>query len=701
MAPGDCAVTSVAKIICLYFLYVSAACQKIPLTGEFGVLDLAIAHWFENEGVAYVFYSLSEREARLLNPVFSLSLKMKSQVSGGEETLQLVLDGSQAVHEHRLIKCGPDKLCGSYSVRSSKPLSSGTLKFQYDPMSELGLLKDLSVQNHFASDRSESFSTQLFGVFDQTNEHLQVRAVPNFGVPGSEAVPLYGMERKYRIFGAQLENISLSDYIAAKTTTGSPLAFPASYCKVGARGPTVPEFILEKSSAWSQQSFTPTNPATGACFTVEYLGKDGEPLLKQAVAAAGLRNPLVRDATSFSLTNPLRETLQIPLVIKICDDDPARGSMVDEDFFKYQRYVLGYPDFPQDVCFRIGRSEEFREQLENVLSSKLSSLKSQPNPDNRDYMFVVVLHDKFTLEFSDIQSKIAESLSKISALEADFVSPRLIGGIVYASTVNFVPTVDQQKYLVWCPQNLLDQVLTGPTAALGKQNCTISPLLSLDLRIINFVAPLGPLPSLDYYTEYVKRYGDSGLARSPQLKMYSVPQTNLTIVEEERRITYFDSQRYVIGQGEKARVCRNRLVPGITDMVIKPFDQDLSIEGISLFNINALWLSETGAGEYRIGISWRYGFWGGISYKGALNGKVVSVIPYTRSFSAYEELGDSKWSTETIPLGQAIQHCAAYCGHPFFDEWGQYQVGAAWDDVLRSDCTTPKISRWNDNEVGT
>jgi hypothetical protein len=677
-------------IFCCALLMIQ--CQKIPLSTDFGRIENAVAHWFENENVVYLFFSIAERENRVADPQYILKISYR-EAQGGESPLEeRIIDFTQGVHEHTLIPCAPNTICGSFTLLSEKPVTRASLEFRYDSSSSLGISENFSIQNHPLGDKAVNFSALSYGVFDESNEHLETRIVHQFGFPGSTEIKKYGMRRRFRMSDARLHDVSSDDLTKARQTSGSPFVFPASPCDGTSSSDPTP-WLLEDESRWYQGTLDRQNPASAACFTVDFLDKKGNSLLKKTQNALALRNPVLKDQSGLTLKNPLTETIQIPIVIKICDDDPSQGSMVDREFFSYQRYVLGLADRPEDLCFRIGKSESFRTDLTNFINQKLAETISV-NSKGQDYLFVVVLHEKFSTEFTEIQSIVSETLTQFAKNDSLKISPRIVGSFVYSGSTNFFPTVEQQPYVLWCPQNLMDRALAPSLGNLSQENCQITPIAQADLRFINFVAPLGPLPSLEKYREYVSRFGDAGLAKNPSLRILSVPQTNLTQIEENLRVTYFDGQRYAIGEGEKAKACANRTSPELLSLRVKPKDASTEISGIPFLSINGLWLSQEAKGEYLMGIGWNYSFWGGITYKGALNGKILSIIPYTESQRSYEDLGDPKWSQETLDVGNAIQHCFAYCSHPTFDENGEYQVQIPWDLPQEINCQSPKIPQW-------
>jgi hypothetical protein len=224
---------------------------------------------------------------------------------------------------------------------------------------------------------------------------------------------------------------------------------------------------------------------------------------------------------------------------------------------------------------------------------------------------------------------------------------------------------------------------------LGSQNCLTTRARDLDLQVINFVQPLGPFPSLENYTSYVKDYGDTGLVRSPDLSFSSPQLTVNSQVEKSTSITFFDAERFDLVAGEYAKVCGDRLDSEVMSFYVRTEDQPASVPSIPLYDMNAEWLSNDGGGSYKIGIEWEFPYWGGIRYNSALTGKVVTVVPFQQSFKSFEQLGDTKWVTDSWNFGKYVQKCSKYCDNPVFDETGIYQPSNLWRSSFDDRCSIP------------
>jgi hypothetical protein len=479
------------------------------------------------------------------------------------------------------------------------------------------------------------------------------------------------------------------------------MLFPASFCSASdpaddslATGGQLN--LLSGTAQWLNTGLAAQEPDRGACVGINFVDKNQRALLPAPLAAYGRRNPLVEPG-DLLLQTPLQEVEQIPLNIRICPDDPAASQMVDEEFYAYQQFILGIPDRPVDVCFRLGEEVAFQLELENYLSTQLQARKSSAT-SSRDFLFTVLLHERFSSEFRVVQAALAESLTSLIQTESAMRSPRLVGAFVYSGSTDFTPNLAQRQSIIWCPQELALEI-SDPRFTLAEQNCTITPAVELDLEVINFVAPLGPFPSRKSYQEYLEEYGDKGLARDPRLVFYSVPIGPSTLVQEKSKVTYFDNVRYALGDKERARLCQNN--PGSTDdpgnFYVRSAAWPEGIEGFRQNEINNVWLSDEAPGEYQIGLSWEMPFWGGIRYQAALTGTILSVAPFSRSASNYEQLADKKWQQQSWNFGAAVSHCRAYCDHPYFDESGTYQIQATWSDPLVSYCPRPSIPIWEGN----
>ncbi len=680
--------------LCLQIFWLALAtaitsCRKVPLSENFGGFNLGTIDWFPNEGVAYVFFSIKERPERLIQPSFELSWTAETK-SGGEESQELSpLDVSTGVHEHALRSCGANLVCGSYSFRSDGPIRSARMRFLYDQSSTLSRSIELSISNHANNPADQlSYSALMFGVFDTTNEFLRVHAQHNFAFLPSRKVAAYGLTRKFRVSAPQLEDHGIDSLRELAVKSNGPELFPAGVCAAPATAAA--GSIFSGTTHWLSEQLPASNGAATACFAAEYLDKDEQSLTNAAYKAIARRNPRLT-SPSFTLQTPLQAATQIPIVVKICDDDPIAGSMEDADFYRYQRHILDLNDRPIDICFRFGQEQQFSDDFAAHLSTRLAAAKASATED-RDFVFVVLFHQLFSREFQQVHAAIAGRLTELGSTERNAISPRLVGSLVYTADTIFKPTALQSQHVIWCPQELLTpQGL--PANSLFNQNCVTAQPFELDLRVINFVAPMGAFPSRQRYNEYVDKYGDAGLAKKPSVRFLSVPTGPSSLQESGQTVTFFDNQRYTIPQGEKVRVCFDRLGREAAHYRIRPATFGSDDPSLGIAEASVLWMESADAdAEYRIGLAWDYPFIAQVQYEAAVIGNVGPVtfpVPFQRNRTTYERLGDAVWTTQSWRFGENLQHCSAYCDHPYFDEAGTYQIQGSWSSYNSASCPAP------------
>jgi hypothetical protein len=657
----------------------------VPLIEQQGHLEKVSAHWFENEGVAYVFFSVAEDPELLQRSYWQMRYTLRTAAGGTELHDWARIDFNAGVHEHAVVPCGFHRLCGSYSFKTALPLDTFSLRLDYDPESTLFLEQDAaSVQAHAKGTDWTQHSALLFGVFDRQNQHVQARVHHNFGDPSSDEIPQYGMKRRFRVRDPGLHDAADED-VAAAIPTNSDFLFDSTLCTAAPAGAVVADFSGE--STWMPDAFATETAESGVCFTADLLDKAGATLYTGSAFAR--KNPELANS-SYTFETPLKDATKLPIVLRYCEDDPQFGKVTDATFFDYQRYITNVPDRPVDLCFKVGAETEFKDAFQRQLAARLTEAKAK-NEGAHDFVFVIIFHQDLSTEFRKFHQIIAESLAALIDGESANVTPRLVGAFVYDSRVDFRPTAAQRKGIIWCPQELptgLDPARFAQPDGLSD-NCLVTPTAKLDLTVINFVTPLGPFPTLKNYQDYVKKYGDRGTSHAPHLNFSSVPTGPNTRQETGETVTFFDGERLVVNPGEIVRLCLDRgqpeMLPDLRFRVLGTPDSEPSLK---ISEVAALWQAgTTEATEYQLGVAWEFPFVGREDYEATLSGNVVAVIPFQKSSTTYEQLGNAKWLREKWPVGDSLEICHRFCGHPYFDEGGVYQIHAAWKE--RSDFNCP------------
>jgi hypothetical protein len=646
------------------------------------------AHWFENEKVAYFFFRVSGNTTYSGNSLFEWNVQLSSVAHSLKQYQPL--NFSQGIHQHQLVSCGAD-ICGSYSFAAESAPANISLKLRYHPQSSLFVESRAPVQVHLNDGSSQSYSSLIYGVFDETNNYVETRVHHNFGFPSNSEINQYGMIRSFRIHDVQLTSWTKADLNQLKIQSQSATLFPAKRCMDWTNGANSKKIegveSFSGAKTWLHHDFAGGPLLPGTCFHVDFLKANGETILTESAIAR--KNPQLIEE-KLELNTPLKPVIKIPLVLTYCANDPASVQLMSQIFLDYQRFILGIPGSEVDVCFRIGYESQFRDEIKLTLLKKLQAAR-QSNSALQDYIFVVAFNHKFNPEFQRFQEIAAEEIGLLVEDERTKVSPRLVGSFVYDSDANFTRQDLSSKSIIWCPQDIKAET-NGLVKAYGDgANCVadLGGLVKLG-SVINFLVPMGPFPSRDSYEDYLHEYGDKGFAKDPQLEVKSVTTNVNTVQDTNGLTTFFDGQRLDLSAEEGMRVCYEKDSEGlIASLKLKKVNSDKPI--IDSEEIQSIFNSAEGSGTYLLGLQWTYPFIGEISYTSPLTGKILGQIPFRKDSKAHREVGDRKWQRPTWNFGPFFQRCQRFCDHPYFDEAGTYQLESNWRDINAIGCTHSKF----------
>jgi hypothetical protein len=654
-----------AKFLLLVLFFLST-CKKVPLENDAGVFTFSSAHYFESEKTVYVFFEVTELPERLEHAFFEMNFQSYYGLARAYEKI----DFTKGVHEHELVKCSDRSLCGSYSFKSERQIHEVGVRLRYSSESDLNIEQSIPVNVHsygyYEDTAISSFnkSAVLYGVFDKGNSKMQVRVLDNFSSPSDSDISRFGMKRKFRVSNFNFVSISsLQDTYNCGEFEGAD--------------------ILElqgRKTAWVNKEFSPEDVSPSVCFGAKLLNKENVEI--DRLAGVGFRNPVIAK-TAMTMRTPLSETKKIPVVLSYCTDNDYSAKQVNQEFLDYQRFIVGFQDQPTDLCFKVGRENEFKQDLQALLAKKLTEAKAD-NPSEQDLAFVVILHHNFTREFQIFHKTLAANLKLLVENERTAITPRLSGAFVYDSSTDFSKANNTSPQIMWCPRELPPE--TKNTVEMANENCTNLPGSGLDLQFINFVAPMGPFPSLRNFSEYTQEYGHVGLARSPKFSLKAVQKSPLTVDDGRNHITFFEATRLDVSADQYIHLCHERDTDKILPSLrFKPASSPREVPSLTSDQIEEIWRNPRNDDTYSLGLVWEYPFWGAIEYDAPVSGKLVSVIPFQRSFSQTQSLAEKRWRTPSWDLGQLMDRCIRYCNHPFFDEMGVYQLGMRWDQDRR--CT--------------
>lgn len=657
------------------------SCRKAGVTQIPSHLDIISSYRVKDENVDYLFFELTEISEVLERSQWFYAFDDGNGTFNSAAATWKPLDLATGVHQHKMVECSSGVHCGSFSWTSNQNVQRVALRMLYNPEGTAELVTSASIR-----DFGTNLSAMVFGVYDTSNTRIQFRVEDNFGIPSKLEIKRYGMTRKFQIRAPESALVATSVMAALKTSRSSNYMFPADFCT--ASDSAANSQIFSGKSSWLSGVYPTTDGTNGACANIDFMNKDGAVLAKHAAFAR--RNPKFKSG-SYKYDTPLVPATKLPIIIAYCSDAVGADTARDDEFYEYQRHMLGFSQSPEDLCIRIGSDTTFRSSLANLLKSRLAAAKAA-STGTTDFIFTVVLHQNLSTEFRSFHQILAEELAVIASTEADLVSPRLVGSFVYDSRFDFRPSSVQEKFMIWCP-SIRPQDPSSPLSPAVDANCLVTDPIKIGGGLLNFVTPMGPFPTLDTYRKYVDKYTDRGLVKKPDLSFSSVTKNGSTFSEtiKKYKVSYFDNEHLIVAATDRVHVCWGAANSSLLNSLrLRSSTQAATTDGIDIITAEGLWSIGQGAADYRIGVAWELPFIGKVTYKSPVTATVVSLVPISRDFAGYQLLGDPKWLASSLDFGTLLQVCTQYCDHPWFDEAGVYQVTGNYSDNAFTSCVEPQ-----------
>jgi len=669
-------------------LAMGLACnEKVPLHPNPGTFDVLAAHYFENENTQYIFFAISGLKADQAREAWPRRLELKADgLANGAPFAPagdgyVVLDFARGVHRHQWVSCGEGRICGSMSIKSDQPLTGMQIRLRYHQDSAMALESSVPNSVHPADGTASAQSALVYGVFSRGNQVMQVRVHNNFGTPGDEDFPSFGMSRDFAIDQVRLAAVTMAEQGEIYQTTGSPLLFPAAPCASRELADAKNRVQkLSKKSDWWIEAFDPKDNRNAACFRARLVDQAGQELASGPGIAR--RNPELQ-SEAVLIPTPLKTVYKIPLVLSYCRD-PQIPEVASEPFLQYQKYILGIPEENGvDLCFSSsgGQDAIFGKLLDAKLAAKLSAaretIRDSTNP-RQDLFFAVAINEN-VVGSQYFHKQIMERLGELIRTERETrASPRLVGAFVYDSDTleskGLSLPAAIQSTMIWCPRK---------SATKGVEtdgNCVGYVGGKLDLGPVVFKVPMGPFPTMKSFLSSFASDVNSLLVRDPRLEVRAFSTNENTAHIPQGTATFFDGQRVSLKPGEGLRYCGNRDPIQLGDsLAVRMQDPESGVvrDG-TLGEASRHLLGGEKVLNVNFGMIWRYPFVGGVSYKAPLEGKIFSFIPVSASYTASDPFGDQKLTKPKWDVGALLQKCTRFCDHPMFDEAGVYQAGVSW-----------------------
>ncbi|MBX5484298.1 MAG: hypothetical protein IRZ16_20955 [Myxococcaceae bacterium] len=664
----------------------AAACDsfhvKVPITDVHAGFTLADATWFEEEQTLFVFYRVDAEQG--LGPYSQLEIAWRTDEADQPWT---PLQDLPPVHTHVPVDCGHTQLCGSTSLHVPVRPRNVQLRLRYHRDGALTLDAPVTFNVIGKGPPAISRSLLVYGVFDETNTHVQWRARHQFpGVRNEEAQAL-GLRRHFEIADqgyGDLAGLSFEDdpygygLVPDCPGTFTPLGWPAIQTETRAMfDPHLLPVAADAAPALCARS-TVTD-ATGT-FT--------------AVAIAR-KNPEVEPAFP-ALRSPIVEDTPIRFFLRICDreiSEPHREMQI-------QRLLL---DGAPEVCLDDWKAPGFAQQLAARFSTRIDQVRAE----GRDMVLVFSLHhDDATGQLATV---VEDALSRVLPFERDKSSPRVVGAFVFDSFSHLIGQADLKRLVLWCPATLVTPPTPAPAPDAGEdpeleeipdasqRTCPLLPdRPDLQVGPVRF-NQLPILPTRSQYLKFIDKYGESVAGHTKTLTFKGPVRTPLSEnipVGEFSVATFFNNEVMTAAPTDRFSFCPSE-DPAAQAVVFRvsgfpdPIPLSMLPQVQEQFPQPAYWL----------GLTWDFPFLTRLEYETFAAGAATAVgftVPFGISSQQEAYFGNAIWQTGEFRLSELLTRCTRFCTHPTFDSAGVYNVLAPFASTFRDQCYRPSYPKVDD-----
>ena len=656
---------------------------KVPIVdieAEFTISDVS---WFAAEETLFVFYELEALAG--LNESSAIEIKFTTDNLTVDWT---PLDGFNHVHTHVSINCGPSKLCGSASISVNQEPRNIGLRLRYHKDGELTRLARpiVNVINDTSAHRGRSLL--IYGVFDETNQHIQWRSRHQFPTIRNEQARDLGLRRYFEVFE--------SGY--------GPRPSPVNDNPYG-YGEPCPDTI----EAFASLSLSTLEPAIFQSTPLPLGGRDAEAVCSRATVtdasgtftttAYALKNPETQPAFP-SLRSPTASLTQIKFLFRPCQET------ISGDHLDMQMQRLQFDASTPVICTETQVQADFEERVSEQLRDAIALARTP----GEDMVLSLILHHDSA---STLSPKIERILETLITAEEDKSTPRLTGAFVFDSFRYEVERETIANRVLWCPavfseldleeipetqEELEDLVEKFPDAS--QQSCPIAPTnAEIDLGNLSFTS-LPILPTRSIYLDFIEDYSkaQAGEMRSLDFRAPLRPTINENIDLGFGTSASFMNGEFISAQPLDAfSYCADEL----TDFVlIRSEDIESTFESPVLpLEFLPAWHNNAPEERYEVGLAWAFPFLIQLEYESVLAGSASAFafsVPFGIATTGQALYGSDMWTSEAFDLSLALTHCTRFCDHPSFDGAGIYQIRESFRNTYQDQCYTPRFPQLTD-----
>lgn len=651
-------------------LALGASCRKVPIHDVGAAFALADVTWFAQEETLFVFYTVTAEQGLGDPTVVELTYTTDEGVVDWTP-----LDHLPPVHTHLPVDCGPDTLCGSWSVHVPMLPRDVALRMRYHRRGELALGAP-TTYNVVEEDAEHRRSLLVYGVFDETNTRVQWRSRHNFPTLRNEDVTDLGLRRPFLVEGMRFGDGSTLG------TDRNPYAYgvacPDDFVATGFAGVTTDERAIFQPEA------LPLGAAATSTVCAEATVTDATGTF--TTGAVAKKNPEVREAFPV-LHSPVRDATHVPFFLGPCD------RVISEEHEQMQRQRLQLGDVPT-TCIDGWDQPDFVDGLVATFRDAVEAERAK----GEDVVLVVAVHQ----DELGVSQVVEQALAEVVPPERHRTSPRLAGAFVLDSDIHGMTLDALDPVALWCPADIEGVDRSARTCAVLPDEPTI------DLGPFSF-GTLPILPSRDMYLDFVDSFSDREAGSVTDLT-FRVPEFAATAdhvdLGEFGVVTFLNDEAIDADPPDAFSHCVSEL-PAFVVFRSKTLDRIATDELCEYLYLpedmceNAMlpidwlpdWHTAFADRSYELGIAWDFPFLLRMRYEVYAAGELTAFgfsVPFGIASPEKAYYGTEIWTSQEIPLGDVLLQCDRFCDHPTFDGAGVYHVTDPFRTTYAHNCYVPR-----------
>lgn len=660
--------SALRPLIASLLVVAGAACEyldfpvKVPITPVNAAFTLANSAWFEEEETLFLFYRVSAEQG--LGPLSQLEVSWRTDAAEQPWTNLATLPD---VHRHLPVDCGANGRCGSKSLHLPLPPRDLRLRLRYHRDGEMALEAPLIFTPVARGPAHTHRSLLVYGVFDQSNTHVQWRARHQFPSLRNQEAEELGLRRRYLISeageGALTAPWSENPYGYGLAPTCPPQFTPLGW----------PALETEERAI-----FNPIDLPALAFASPQLCARSTVFDARGAFEAATMarKNPEVAPAFPL-LHSPIQTEAAVPFLLRMC------RRAISEPHLSMQRQRLLLAGAPE-ICVDDWAQPGFAEQLASKFAAQLDARRLE----GQDMVLLFALHhDEST---GGLARAVESALEKLLPLEREKSSPRVSGAFVFDSLSYTVASPQLRPLVLWCPANApgddLDQI-----PAASERSCPLLPD-NPDLQLGPFQFNQLPiLPTRPQYSRFLEKYSEAQAGRTRALTFKAPVRTPLSEnvpLGEYGVATFFNNEVLTASPTDRFSFCAPP--DGSAQAVV------FRVPGVqAVLPLSALPQVHERAPQprYGLGLAWDFPYLLRLEYETAVAG-AVTVAAFTVPFgikapTQEASYGTQLWEKGDFPLGEVITRCTRFCDHPTFDTDGVYKLQLPFWPSYRDRCYRP------------